>query len=197
MNFNLKKIAIEVLLVILGTGATVIIFEFPQYSDQLNVWALIATLIVLVWYAYDTHRIADQTVEANLRPVILRSGYIQGWDQISFEFRGGKLHGQYLEFSVLKHIAKNIEGFMVVNGKKYTLLFGGEISKINGDSQDAIFSSSWGWMKADTILRAAFDPTRSEKSENCNQIRITYQDIEGNLYFTEEDKDFHQVSGKF
>ncbi|MHB8913827.1 MAG: hypothetical protein ACYC4I_02345 [Minisyncoccota bacterium] len=196
MVWSAKRFLLEVLVIVFGTTTTVAIFEFPQYSIQLNVWALIATLVVLIGYAYDTHRIADQTVEANLRPVILRSGYIKDWNDINFKLEKEKLQGNFLQFSVLKHIVKDVEGCIVLDGKKFTLLFGNEISKTN-ENNDAIFSSSWaGWMNVGTVLRAAFDPRNFDEVDQENSIRVTYRDIEGNQYFTSEDKDFHQTSGK-
>ena len=40
-----------------------VVLKYSEFTDQLNLLALLATLVVLIWYAYDTHRIAKGTVE--------------------------------------------------------------------------------------------------------------------------------------
>lgn len=73
MSWPIKKLGIYVLVTIIGTIAVVSIFAFPHLSSQFNVVALILTLIVLLWYAYDTNRIANESVaqtELATRPVI-------------------------------------------------------------------------------------------------------------------------------
>lgn len=61
-----------VIIVILVIAALCVLgLVFPAYLGFFNILLLGLTLVVLVWYAYDTHRIANQTLESNLRPVIL------------------------------------------------------------------------------------------------------------------------------
>ena len=154
-----------------------------------------ATLIVLVWYAYDTHRIADQTIEANLRPVILRSGYIHSWKDIKFEYRDNKIeNGKPIQFTILKNIAKDIQGYIIIDGYKYRLLFGNEISKVS--EEGSWLSQTWGWMKPETSIYAAFLDKNKEKAKEKNKIYIEYKDIEDNTYFTIEDENFCQKSFK-
>ncbi len=245
----------------------------PLYKDWFNTIVLSLTLVVLIWYAYDTHRIANQSVEANLRSVILRSGWISKWEDIKFRIENGQLNGEPLQFTILKNIAKDITGYIVLNNKKYELLFANEISQINDKESSILISDlekkimlhlyevydriksnprwkildayrdlgikednyvgmlnnskyiktdgeyfqltdegirlmdtekpkafaflpKWGWMKPDTLLYAIFNPKKFEKSSEDNCIYITYRDIGGNSYFTRENKDFSQTSGK-
>src|SRR3989338_8167786 len=95
----------------------------PNLISDLAFWSnivLIITLLFLIWYTIETHRIANQTKESNLRPVILRSGFIENWDSIKFTFEGNKLKvGKFLEFTILKNIATGINGYIVKNGLKF------------------------------------------------------------------------------
>lgn len=75
---------------------------------------LFTTLIVLLWYAYDTHRIANQTIESSLRPVILRTGQILDWKVLSLEdMKKAKNFNPTLEFTNNKNIATDISGYMI------------------------------------------------------------------------------------
>src|SRR3989344_5412046 len=161
---------------------------FPDAISGINLVVLTATLIVLVWYAYDTHRIADQTIEANLRPVILRSGYIHSWKDNKIE------NGKPIQFTILKNIAKDIQGYIIIDGYKYRLLFGNEISKVS--EEGSWLSQTWGWMKPETSIYAAFLDKNKEKAKEKNKIYIEYKDIEDNTYFTIEDENFCQKSFK-
>lgn len=269
-NWQIKKFGVGALLVVSGIIIIVGIFGFPQFSNQINLLALLSTLVVLVWYAYDTHRIANQTVEVNLRPLILRSGFIESWDGLNFSIENGVLNGIPLGFSILKNIAKDISGYIIINGKKYKLFFANNISskdpkeelsdleknillclyenykaenknlpkkiteiyKIFGieegqyvgiiasskyietrgedflltddgirlmDSDKPIeyrFESNWGWMNKGTIINAIFKNEEYEESDEDNQIYLVYSDMEGNKYFTKENKNFSQNSGR-
>lgn len=142
MNFNnwpTKKLGIWITLTIVLIVAVFIII-CPLYKDWFNTIVISLTLVVLIWYAYDTHRIANQSVEANLRPVILRSGWISKWEDIKFRIENGQLNGEPLQFTILKNIAKDISGYIVLNNKKYELLFANEISQIN-DKESSILIS--------------------------------------------------------
>jgi len=243
---------------------------FPDAISAINLVVLTATLIVLVWYAYDTHRIANQTIEGNLRPLILRSGFIESWGNIKYSIKNGVLEGKPLEFSILKNIAKDISGYIIINKRKYQLLFANYISgkdvknelsdteknvlmylydrykdgkknlpqKIitvykslgikNGEyvgtvansryietrgedfllTNDGIrlmdsdkpieyrFEHNWGWMNAGTVINAIFTNDKYEESKEENQIYLTYSDMGGNRYFTRENINFSQDSGK-
>lgn len=168
----------------------------------LNFVILGLTLIVLVRYAYDTHRIADQTSRSNLRPVVLRNGYIPNWDSIAFTIQGNTISGPEISFRILKNIAENINGYIILNNRKYTLLFGGPISSAtpasptSSSAQQLIaLNPTWGWLAPDNTLSAKFNPTQSQFVNQDNEIYIQYKDIEGNEYFTLENKDFLSTSG--
>lgn len=175
----------------------------PGKLPLLNFLILGLTLVVLIGYAYDTHRIADQTLEANLRPVILQSGYIPSWDSIQFVTPSSTIiNGQPIQFSVLKNIAKDINGYIILNNHKYTLLFGSPISQIpntiinpSSTQQLIAFNPSWGWLSPGNIVLAIFNPTQSQPANHDNEIYIEYKDVEGNGYFTREDKSFSSTSG--
>lgn len=166
----------------------------PTLFADLAFWStviLTITLCFLIWYTIETHRIADQTKESNLRPVILRSGFIENWDKIKYEFKNNHLiEGAPLEFTILKNIATSINGYIIKDGFKFELLFGNEISNVYENQFS--FNPKWGWMKANTKVFAIFLRENGEKIQKQNQIVIKYQDIEGNKYFTVEDENFDQ-----
>lgn len=268
-----KKLGTFILVVIFGTITVVGVFEFPDLSNQFNVLALILTLGVLLWYAYDTHRIADQSVEANLRPIILRSGWISKWEDVRFSIKSGQLEGAPLQFTILKNIAKDISGYIIIDKKKYKLLFANEISQVNEKKSSVLLSDlekrimphlyeeyertkinprwrisdayrelgvkedsyvgtlnsskyiqingeefqltnegirlmdtekpkafqflpNWGWMKANTMINAIYLESEFEITKEENSVYLLHQDIEGNKYFTQEDKNFSQNSSK-
>ena len=62
-SWHIKKLGKYALIIIFGVAVVAGIFCFPQFSTQLNLLALIATLVVLIWYAYDTHRIGNEAVQ--------------------------------------------------------------------------------------------------------------------------------------
>lgn len=80
-NWQTRKLWIYALVIISG-GIVVVSFTFPQYSTQLNLLALVATLVVLIRYTYDTHRIGNEAVhqsELQTMPVItLYIRYVDG-----------------------------------------------------------------------------------------------------------------------
>jgi len=266
-NINLK---IDTPIIFFGVFIVVCGFGFPEFSSQLNLFVLSATLAVLVYYAYDTHRIANQTVEGNLRPLILRSGFIESWDKLGFSINNSRLEGRPIEFSIEKNIAKDINGHIVINKKKYQLLFANQISSKNVkdnlsdveqhilfelykcyktkhenkpqkidsvykhigikeggyvgtviDSKyiqtlsdeflltpegvrlmdsdkptEYMYMTSWGWMNKGTVINAIFTIGQFEESSEENNIYLTYCDMEGNKYFTKENENFSQTSGK-
>lgn len=195
MAFREKVLCIILIILTVLTVAVVAYLE-PNLQGLINLVILILTLIVLIVYAYDTRRIANQSVEANLRPVILRSGDIPSWDSIKFSIEDGKNNAanKMIEFKILKNIAKDIEGYIVLSNKKYSLLWG---SNITGQGQGTFrLVPSWGWMEPGNWVWAAFDPGKFLKTEDENSIYITYKDIVGNTYFTKENCNFSQDSGK-
>ena len=184
-------------------------FLQPDKLAWLTFVILGLTLIVLSGYAYDTHRIADQTAEANLRPVVLRSGYIPNWNSVNYTVQGNTITGIPLQFTVWKNIAVDIHGYIVINNHKYTLLFGSpSISAIPSTSTPShgtaslsqvtavAFNPQWGWLAPNNSLNALFDPGQSQNISEGDGIYLEYDDIEGNKYFTKEDSSFSSVSGK-
>jgi hypothetical protein len=165
---------------------------FPSFLPQLNLAILVLTLGTLIWYTYDTNRIANQTQENSLRPVILRSGFIDNWESIKFnDEANGKVTGKLIQFTILKNIAKDIEGYIVINGKYHELFFGNDISKIEDGSITMI--KKWGWMRPDTTIYADFTGL-GKNSKLKNRIYIKYRDMSNNTYYTLEDEGFNQTS---
>lgn len=159
------------------------------------------TLIVLIYYAYDTHRIANQTVESNLRPVILRSGVIT-WTTVQFTINDkGGITGHPLKFSSFKNIATDITGYIIINNRQHNLLFGNQESLIISTtttvpSQQG-YVPTWGWLPSGSMVQAIFDPRQEPMATTEeNKIYIKYKDIQNNQYYTWEDKNYSQTSGK-
>lgn len=152
----------------------------------LTLIVLTLTLVVLVWYTIETHKIAIQTEESNLRPVILRDGFIN-WSNINFTENQStnRIDGTPIRFTILKNIATSIKGHIVIDGYSYQLLWGNAITQ--QDEGTFSYFPIWGWMKPGTILFAIFNPNSRRESSAQNQIAIEYQDIEGNYYYTIED----------
>src|SRR3989344_6877193 len=194
-NLPLKKIGILIFIFVV----IILIFFgllYPQVLTWLNFVILILTLGTLIIYAYDTNRIANQTQETSLRPVILRSGYIHKWEEIKFEYDkdGNITGGKLIQFTILKNIAKDIKGEIVLNGYRYRLLFGNDISKT--DFKNTWLSYGWGWMKQDSIIYAAFLEKDKKKTKEKNMIYVEYRDMPNNQYFTSEDENFFQESSR-
>jgi len=178
----------------------------PDWVDKCNLVVLTLTLAVLIYYAADTHRIADQTAENALRPVVLRSGFLVAWDDVRqlLETQDSNTQRKPIQFTILKNIATDIQGYVVFNRRKHTLLFGSRISEIPQSDEARLtsptavtlhFALHWAWMKPDEVL-LALPGTDSVSSDEENSLFIEYRDISGNAYFTKETKDFCQVCGK-
>lgn len=61
-----------------------------------------------------------------MRPIILRAGYIEGWNDLR-PFRGDQSNDfSRLIFTSFKNIATDISGSIIINKYKYRLLFGNE-----------------------------------------------------------------------
>lgn len=190
----------QIYLIIVGTILVVGCFGFPAILAQLNLLILSVTFTVLLWYAYDTHRIANQTIESALRPVILRQGKILDWKVNSTS--DIEKSGFTLGFVNQKNIAKDISGHIIIENKKYKLHFGNEVTEdsITEKGRDIgkkiILFEKWGWLPVGGILNSSYEITKFEEVNQDNEIYIEYQDVESNKYFTKENKDFSQTSGK-
>jgi len=203
-----RQLGFWVVIVILAVVGA-IGYLYPTSLNWLNLVVLTLTLAVLVWYAHDTRRIADQMVETNLaslRPVVLRSSFLT-WDQVRLllQDQGGLSERKPLQFTILKNIAHDIRGHIVFKNRKYGLLFGSRISEIPLSaeakllSHDVValqFEPRWAWMRPDELLFAIPDTRTYQESREEDHIYTSYRDIGGNRYFTREDKEFCQVSGK-
>lgn len=158
-------------------------------------FVLLITAGLIAAYTYETHRSTKQIKENDLRPVILRSGYIKSWEDLQTTTKNPQgIPGTSLEFKILRGIATRISGYIVVNGSSYDLLLGNDISKIDGEKY--MFLKSWGWMGPNTMLYALLDETTKEKTDEENKICLYYSDIEGMEYVSVEAKDFIQSSFK-
>jgi len=156
-----------------------------------NTLVLVITLIVLIIYTIETHKLSIQAKDANLRPVLLRSGFLKDWN-IEFIFNKNILiSGKPIQFSVLKNIVTSISGYIIKNGKKYQLLFGNDISK--NEENLVSYCEFWGWMKPENSIYAIFK-NEGDITNESNKICIQYKDIEGNSYYTIEDENFDQKS---
>jgi len=86
MIYLTKKLGIYVCAIIPGVILMVSIFEFLNLSDQFNLLAFGLILIVLLWYAHYTHRLADESVvqtELEIRPIICL--YVRNLSGVSTE----------------------------------------------------------------------------------------------------------------
>ena len=84
-NYPTKKLVIYTLAIVIGIVFVVVLFQFPEYSSQFGTLVLAITLGVLILYAYDTNRIAEESVkqtELQTRPIMtLHIRYISGVSQ--------------------------------------------------------------------------------------------------------------------
>lgn len=150
--------------------------------------------VVLVWYAIDTNRIANQTAAANLRPIILRNGYLESWDIKPIETRSPK----FIEFINHRNIAHDISGFLVLNNKKYPLLFWNETTVEEKDEGFAKLSvlKKWGWLPPGAAVKALYSTEKWVETTMSNQIYLEYKDTVGNPYYTLENSEFTQTSNR-
>jgi hypothetical protein len=176
---------------------TISIASDIRWVDIGTLIVLAITLAVVVKYAIDTNRIARSTEEAHLRPVILRSGFLASWDELTpWNGVDPKLRGasfSFVEFTILRHIATQISGHAIVNGFRFPLYFGNDISQ---RGPQFFLNRSWAWMKADTKLFAMIRQEDAIADNLPNEIRIHYSDITGTPYVSLETADFQQKSFK-
>lgn len=180
-------------------GFSVVIYALPDFKNKVefiswgNLMVLTFTLIVLVWYTYDTNRIAQQTIDTNLRPIVLVQGAVD-WTKLVFTSGpGGTILGNPIQFFVLKNVALHFRGFVVVDNKKYDLVFNGDNSA--STKQASQFFKIWDWISPNNILYAIYDPSiQPTPTESRNGIFLEYSDTEGNLYHTIDDANYKQSS---
>ena len=162
-----------------------IFFNLSFYSTII-LWI---TLVVLIWYTVETHKLAVQSEDANLRPIILRGGYLKSLEELDY------ISGisDPLKFVVLQNIATDISGYLIRGGKKHKLLFGGDITRINETTTS--YLPEFGWISSGNSVFAIFKDD-GEDTNLENQIIINYRDIQGGKYITIEDKLFKQKAYK-
>ncbi len=162
-----------------------------------NLLAVTTTLVVLIWYTWETRRIRIQSQLTNLRPVILRSGDKPKWSSIIFLMQSkgddkSALNGaSQLFFSIEKNIATNIRGSVIIDGFEHQLVF---FTDITTASLDTLLQISWGWRNSSSVL-IAFVLSDKIPTGSPNRIVIEYCDIEGNNYYTVEDDNYVQRAG--
>lgn len=175
----------------------------PKTLPLLNLIILTLTLFILCIYTFDTNRLANKAEEDAIKPIILRSGFLD-WNVNSTDFikknPGSRMN---LEFSLVKNVALNITGFIVIENKKYELLFANEVTTQQSVLQNkevtiksVAIIPKWSWLSDNGKLNATFDSNKFEEYVSGNLIEIIYFDINGNKYFTKEDQEFSQTSGK-
>lgn len=168
----------------------------------------VATLVILVFYAKDTHRIANQAQESNLRPIVLRGGFLKNWHVVkplNVETSKSPI-GEPIVFRIHKNIATDINGYIVLEKYKYSLVFFNEISAhrdgpiISNDKlsnlKEFSVSETWGWMQPESLIYTLPSELSREPSNAENHILLNYRDIEGNRYYTVENSTFNQKSFK-
>ncbi len=171
--------------------------ERPVFYADWQFWSaffLFITLLFMIKYTLETKKLAIQAKDSNLRPIILRAGFLsKGWQGIKFEIGDNKIiNGIPLRFDVLKNVATQISGYIIIDGLQYELLFGGEISRTNEGNTSYV--KKWSWMDSDKSLFAIFNNSLGKACEKPNQIVINYKDIEGNSYYFREDTNFNHTA---
>lgn len=123
------------------------------------------------------------------RPVILRDGFInKDWSGLE----NGLNQGKPFLFTVQKNIATDVHGHLILNGKRYDLLFA--IGQDSGNSKILCPSSpdlkTLSWIKTGGYLCAVYDQINPVKTTSPNEVYIEYKDISGNSYYTRENDHF-------
>jgi hypothetical protein len=176
------------------------LFEIWQTSiSTATLFVLTLTLLFLSITTSDTRRIANQTVESAIRPVILRSGQIVGWNIVSLEDIGIKNLSPTLEFTNQRNIATDITGYVILSNKKYPLVFRGDVRGsviVTSGHKTVVYNDKWSWLPEGGILEATYKSKEFSETKEKNQIHLSYKDLEGNKYFTNEDYLFSPSSGK-
>lgn len=159
----------------------------------LSDFILFITAAFLVASTFETQKMRKQMEESDLRPIILRSGFIGKWEDLKYSFREDHLiSGNLLEFKVLQGIATDIYGYVFKDGKRYKLFFVHDMTRISENGFSA--SEKWGWLEAGAILFGFFKDTDFTPTLEDNGIIIYFKNIQGRRYYTIEDKLFSQTS---
>jgi hypothetical protein len=185
-------------LILITLALSIFVIKKLEIVDALNIIILSFTALALVWTTIDSKRNFVDTQLNNLRPVILRSGYINYTEVQFLEDINKQNDPQFIEFINYKNIAKDLSGYIIIKNRKYELLFQNDITqKIIPDEKQTVrigLLKQWGWLPVDGKIFALPRKEGSKEINEKNQIYITYKDIEGNSYFTKENENYSQAS---
>lgn len=166
---------------------------YHKISTFIQTISVVSILIFSAVQCSLNSRLKDIQQDTSLRPIILRSSNIS-WDILQpladrpdkkiFSYK----KDEFLEFTILKNIATEIEGKIILNGEAYRLHFFNDLNQIQRDK--IACEEKWGWVQPDTKLYAFFTEQDKEKSTEENKIVLEYKDINGNKYSTIENKNF-------
>lgn len=158
---------------------------------------LTITLIAIAWTAIETRRIANEAVEANLKPLIFRAGQIIDWKVLSVEDMTATNSQPTLEFTNIKNVATDITGYIVLGHKKYTLIFNGDVRGakiIDTTTTKVVYNAKWGWLPSGGKLLASYKASEFAVTDGKNQIYLSYRDTQGNSYNSIENENYSQTS---
>lgn len=162
-------------------------------SFSINDFMLIVTAAFVVASTYEAKKMRLQARETDLRVVVLRQGFIGDWNELKIVMENQKLiSGKPVEFKVVKGVAVDLRGWVVIDKKKYKLHFGNNISNL-GDGM-AAFCEKWGWLEEGAVVLAIHVSDNYDSDLGENRIILNYANIEGKKYCTIEHEDFSQES---
>ena len=164
--------------------------DYANLFYILTLFLAVLTLFILMKYASDTQIIAMQTQESNvasLRPVVLRVGFLDSFtDLIDKSIIESDLAPVMITLTSKKNISVDIAGYVVVDNRKYELLFGNVISEEETEDGKVIkVAPHWQWLPENGVVSFVLknDPV---ESQGFDELYIEYNDIEGNRYYTRE-----------
>ncbi len=165
-------------------------------ESQVAILALIAAFFIgyfQVRIGQRQNSINASIQEVGLRPIILRGGTDFTWEQIFNGFNNGDV----FQFVVQRNIARNVQGHIVLNNRKYRLLF--DIARKLPENRiewGPQFMHAMGWVKPDEILCSIYEVGSFVEVDHPNEVYLSYEDIAGNKYCTVEDLAYVQSSRK-
>jgi hypothetical protein len=163
----------------------------------MNDFIMLITAGFLVATLYETKMTNDKNKEKDLRPTLLRTGFMQhGWEDLKFTItEENKLIEKPLEFVVMTNMITNIKGSIRINSKHYKLIFSHEMTK---EDESVKFLEVWnGWLAPNTIIHAIFLETGFISNTDLDDgLVITYDNMEGSHYTTVENKNYVQKTFK-
>ncbi len=161
-------------------------------SLVLNTLTILIAIFVGISQIAINKNLAELHVQAYLRPVILRYGEKE---LISYKPIGEETEDytnkqfqneHFIGFEVLKNIATEVTGKIVINRKKYRLHFFERPDSVEKHKIEC--EAQWGWVKPGNKLFAFYSELDYEPTKEKNHLLLDYKDIQGNSYTTEEGK---------